>query len=203
MDIDNQTAAPGAPGGESRWTSSAKSGVGTSVNAESQIWFTLSHGIVNEVYSPRLDQANIRDLGLIVTDGRDFFSEEKRHTNSDTQMIAPGVPAYNLANTCKQQRYRIHKTIFTDPRRPCLLQRVRFEALKGAMSDYQLFALLAPHLGNQGAGNDGWLADYKGLPMLFAQRDGTALALACSIPWRAGSCGYVGASDGWQDLQEN
>ena len=203
MDIENQTTAPGAPGGKSRWTSSAKCGVGTSVNAQSQIWFTLSHGIVNEVYYPRLDQANTRDLGLIVTDGKDFFSEEKRHTNSVSRIIKPGVPAYQFTNTCNHKRYRITKTIFTDPRRPCLLQRVRFEALSGDLKDYQLFALLAPHLANQGAGNDGWLGDYKGFPMLFAQRDGTALALACSIPWRAGSCGFVGTSDGWQDLQAN
>src|SRR5216117_364943 len=55
---------------ESTWTSSAKSGVGTAVDAQSRVWFTLSHGIVNEVYFPRLDQANTRDLGLIVTDRR-------------------------------------------------------------------------------------------------------------------------------------
>ena len=76
------TSTPGAPGREPRWTSSAKSGVGTSVTPQSQVWFTLSHGIVNEVYYPRLDQADIRDIGFIVTNGRDFFSEEKRHTIS-------------------------------------------------------------------------------------------------------------------------
>ena len=46
----------------------------------SRVWFTLSHGILNEIYYPRVDQACTRDLGLIVTDGQDFFSEEKRHT---------------------------------------------------------------------------------------------------------------------------
>jgi len=194
--------APGGPGSEPRWTSSAKCGVGTSVTAESPIWFTLSHGIVNEVYYPRLDQANIRDLGLIVT-GKDFFSEEKRNATSAVETLAPGVPAYQLTNTCEAGRYRIHKTIFADPRRACLLQRVRFEALTGALAGDQLFALLAPHLANHGADNDGWLGDHKGWPMLFAQRNGTALALACSIPWRAASCGYVGTSDGWQDLQEH
>src|SRR5262249_58408197 len=29
---------------------------------------------------------------------------------------------------------------------------------------------------------------------------GNALALGCSAPWRARSVGFVGASDGWQDL---
>ncbi len=46
------------------------------LNRVSGVWFTLSHGILNEVYYPHLDQACIRDLGLIVTDGKSFFSEE-------------------------------------------------------------------------------------------------------------------------------
>ena len=39
--------------------------------------------------------------------------------------------------------------------------------------------------------------------MLFASREGTALALACSTPFSTMSCGYVGFSDGWQDLNKN
>ena len=71
--------APGQPGIPARWTTSAKSGVGTSLSTTSRVWFTLSHGILDEIYYPRVDQACTRDLGLIVTDGQDFFSEEKRH----------------------------------------------------------------------------------------------------------------------------
>jgi glucoamylase len=36
---------------------------------KSHVWFTLSHGIFNEIYYPRIDQACVRDMGLIVTDG--------------------------------------------------------------------------------------------------------------------------------------
>jgi glucoamylase len=193
-------AAPNGPGGEPRWTSSAKSGVGTSVCSESELWFTLSHGIVNEVYYPRPDQANIRDLGLIVTDGKAFFSEEKRDTTSVCTPVKPGVPSYTIVSTCKQGRYRLHKRIFSDPRRPCLLCHVRLEALVGVPGDFLLYALLAPHLCNQGAGNNGWRGDYKGFPMLFAERDGTSLAFACSQPWIESSCGFVGVNDGWTDL---
>ena len=62
-------AAPGWPGIGPRWTSSAKSGVGAALSGASHVWFTLSHGILNEVYYPRIDEACIRDCGLIVTDG--------------------------------------------------------------------------------------------------------------------------------------
>ena len=101
MDEDSATYSPGWPGGPARWTSSAKSGVGTSAGYESRVWFTISHGILNEVYYPRVDQACTRDLGLIVTDGADFFSEEKRDAASVVQQLEEGVPAYRLVNSCR------------------------------------------------------------------------------------------------------
>src|SRR6204780_623634 len=109
--------APGWPGIPPRWTSSAKTGAGTALNQHSKVWFTTSHGILNEVYFPRVDQACTRDLGLIVTNGRDFFSEEKRHSPFTPRPVKPGTPAYELTNTEIGGRYRILKEIFTDPYR--------------------------------------------------------------------------------------
>jgi glucoamylase len=195
--------APGWPGSPARWTSSAKSCAGTALQPESRVWFTLSHGILNEIYYPRVDRACTRDFGLIVTDGHGFFSEEKRSTNSTVRPITPGVPAFILTNTCTEQRYQIEKLVLTDPRRDVVLQRVKFRALAGALADYRLYALLAPHLVNRGAGNTAWVGDYKGVPMLFAEGRGTALALGCSTPIIAGSVGFVGVSDGWQDLRQH
>lgn len=194
---------PGWPGIPARWTSSAKSGVGTSLNDKSHVWFTLSHGIFNEIYYPRIDQACVRDMGLIVTDGAAFFSEEKRDATSEVHWLADGVPAFRLVNTCRQGRYRIEKKILSDPKRDAVLQRTRFIAQEGQVSHYRLYVLLAPHLGNHGAGNTGWVDEYKGIPMLLAERDGNALALACSVPWLNRSVGFVGFSDGWQDLMSH
>lgn len=192
--------APGWPGVSPRWTSSAKSGIGTALHASSRVWFTLSHGIVNEVYYPRTDQACLRDLGLIVTDGQAFFSEEKRDACSRLTWDAAGVPVFRIVNTCRQGRYRIAKEILTDPRRDVVLQLTEFEPLTGRLQDYQLYVLLAPHLANGGRNNTAWVGDHKGVPMLFAERNGTALAVACTPNWRRGSAGFVGCSDGWQDL---
>src|SRR5512135_1459044 len=79
--------APGWPGIPPRWTSSAKSGLGTAVSRDSRVWFTLSHGILNEIYYPRVDHACTRDLGLLVTNGQGFVSEEKRDTESKVELI--------------------------------------------------------------------------------------------------------------------
>jgi len=126
--------APGWPGIQPRWTSSAKTGVGTALNQHSKVWFTLSHGILNEVYFPRVDQACTRDLGFIVTNGRDFFSEEKRHCRFENRSFEPGIPAFELTNTDNSGRYRIHKEVLTDPYRNVVLQKVRFEPLRGALA---------------------------------------------------------------------
>ncbi len=75
--------------------------------------------------------------------------------------------------------------------------------LQGKLADYRCYALLAPHLANWGYGNTGWVGDYKGHPMLFAKRDQVTLAFACSRSWLARSVGFVGYSDGWQDLSQN
>ena len=195
--------APGWPGIEPRWTSSAKTGVGTSFSAASRVWFTIGHGILNEIYFPGVDRACTRDVGLIVTSGRDFVSEEKRHARSDVSCPAAGVPAYHLTNHCLQGRYRMEKQIIADPWSHAVLQRTRFVPLAGTLADYRLFVLAAPHLGNRGAGNTAWVGAQKGQPMLFASRDVYALAAATSAPWRARSVGFAGPHDAWHDLMEH
>jgi glucoamylase len=198
-----ENTAPGWPGIEPRWTSSAKEGVGTSASYQSRVWFTISHGILNEVYYPRIDQANIRDMEFLVADGDQYFSEEKRDTNRRISPLEQGVPGYRLVNSCKRGRYRMTKIVITDPERDVLLQKIHFEAGKGKLEDYGVYALLAPHIGNRGYGNNGWIGNYKGTPMLFAQREGVSLVLASSTPFKRMSCGYVGVSDGWQDVSAN
>ena len=203
MSDSNLRYAPGWPGIAPRWTSSAKSGIGTALNPHSRVWYTISHGILNEIYFPRVDQACTRDLGLLVTDGSSYFSEEKRHCRFENRPFRPGIPIFCLTNTSLDGRYRIEKEIFSDPYRNVVLQKVQFHALTGRLSDYRLYALLAPHIANWGNANTGWLGDYKGLPMMFAERDGVTLAFGCSPRWVKRSVGFAGYSDGWQDLSQH
>ena len=211
---DTTKYAPGWPGIPPRWTSSAKTGVGTALNRNSRVWFTLSHGILNEVYFPRVDTACTRDLGLLVTNGKDFFSEEKRHCRFEIMPFEPGVPAFRLINTELGGAYRIEKEVSADPHRNVVLQKIKFVDLRSTDSNlagskqndsaYRLCALLAPHLGNNGSNNTAWVGNYKGVPLLFADYPGgLALAFACSIPWKKMSVGFAGYSDGWQDLSRN
>ncbi|MGA2232253.1 MAG: glycoside hydrolase family 15 protein [Tepidisphaeraceae bacterium] len=199
----SQAKAPGGPGSKPTWSPASKSGVGCAISPRSRLWFTLGRGIVNEVYHPWMDQAAIRDFGLVVTGPNGFFSEERSDCSSSTQTIVPGIPAYRVENRCTKGRYQITKEILADPRRDVLLQRIRIIPLIGSLADYRLFALISPRLGDQGTENTAWTGHYKKWPMLFARCGDEAMALASSIPWLKRSVGFVGVSDAWQDLKQH
>lgn len=203
--MSDNTTAPGAPGTSPTWTSSAKSGVGKAISDSSNVIFTLSHGILDEIYYPREDIASTRDMEFIVTDGEGFFSEEKRDTDHSVKWVGEGVPAFKIINTCKEKKYTIEKEIITDPCRNTVLQRVKFKATrKNESSKYKLFLLLSPHIMDKGENNDGWIKDYKGIPMLFANREGVTLAVASFYAdFIKRSVGYVGTSDGYTDLKSH
>ena len=114
MPTSNQIA-PGAPGIAPRWTSSAKDGIGTAYHTSSRLWFTLSHGIVNEVYYPHVDTPNTRDLQFLITDGETFCHEERRNLDHLTEYPEKNVLLYRLTNSDRQGRYRIIKEIIGEP----------------------------------------------------------------------------------------
>jgi glucoamylase len=149
--------APGRPGISARWTSSAKDGVGTALSERSRVWFTISHGIVNEIYYPRVDQACVRDLGLIVTDGDTFFAEVKRDCQTVVERIEDGVPAFRLTSTHRGGRFRMINRVITDPRSDSIVLHIRLEDY--SKTGLRLFSLLAPHLVNAGAHNNGQLGE--------------------------------------------
>lgn len=171
------------------------------MSTESPLWFTLGEGIVNEVFYPRIDCANTREFGLLVTGSGGIFADEGGDTQHDLAMLEPGVPAYRVTNTCPHGRFRLVKTIFADDRRPALLVRVRFEILEGPRDGWRLFATVTPHLVNQGAHNDGWLGAFRDTPLLYARRAQVVLALGCSRGWAARSCGYVGTPEAREQLR--
>jgi glucoamylase len=146
--------APGGPGIEPRWTRSDKHGVGTAYSAVSRVWFTVSKGILNEVYYPTIDRPQIRDLQYLISDGATFFHDE-RHLDNIHEYLAADTLGYRITNVDPQRRYRIIKEVIADPHRPCVLIHTRLEGEDDELAKLRLFALLAPHLEGGGRGNNG------------------------------------------------
>lgn len=201
---DNSTAdrdAPGSPGIGPTWTSSAKDIIGTSLGS-SRIWFTVGYGIVNEIYYPRVDLPQIRDLGFIVADSKGFWCEIKRLNAYTVTTPAPGVPAPCIVH--KHERFTLTLRVVVEPDRDALM----IEVVLDGDEDLRPYVLLAPHLGGSGSENMAATGQHYCRNVLWAEQGPFAVALAAVNEQQQDalgrrSAGYVGASDGWQDFDRN
>jgi glucoamylase len=160
--------AVGHPGIPPTWTSSAKDIVGCSLGP-SRVWFTLGFGILNEVYYPRVDIAQIRDLGFIVADGLGFWVEVKRLQKYTLRLLAPGTPAVEIVHT--HERFTLTLRVVPDPERDVLVIEVDLDG-DAALRPY---ALIAPRLGATGQENVAAILNHGTRRVLAASKAHSAL----------------------------
>jgi len=193
--------APGAPGIAPTWTSSAKDVVGCALGT-ARLWYTTGFGIINEVYYPRVDIPQIRDLGFLVGDGRGFWVEVKRMQRYEVRQPAPGIPVVEFAH--QHDRFTLSLRVVPDPARDVLVLAVTLTG-DAALRPY---VLLAPHLGGTGLDNVAEANRHRGANVLWAEREPFGLALMARDDdghdaLSRVSAGYVGTSDGWQDFDQH
>ena len=198
----NDHPADGGPGISPRWARSDKDGVGTAYSALSEVWFTVARGMLNEVYYPTVDTPQIRDLQLLVGDGETFILGA-RELKATYEHLGDRTLGFLITLSDPGGRFRLFQEVITNPYRPCLLMRVRLEADAALLPKLRLFVLLAPHLEVGGTGNTGNVVRTSAGTVLTAHKDRTWLALGATVPFKGCSCGYVGTTDGWQDLKSN
>lgn len=179
----------GAPGIAPTWCSSDKDFVTTALGA-ARVWVTIGHGTIDEIYWPSTGEPQIRDLTLYLVGEREFI-DLKRVRRYRLSTPGPCLPLLTI--THYGEGYELELEVLPDPRRDALL--VRFH-LQGP---YRLVAILAPHLGSTGRDNRAWVAQGAG----YAQRGDFAICLTANAPLAHLSAGYVGFSDGWQDLHRH
>lgn len=75
----------------------------------SRLWFTIGGGVINEVYYPRVDIPQIRDLSFLVADECGFWVEVKRLWQYTVEVFAPGVPAIRVVHRKEERSRRRHE----------------------------------------------------------------------------------------------
>jgi glucoamylase len=198
--LNDDGPAFGAPGVTPTWTSSKKDAVSTAYSASSRIWFTVSHGTLNEIYFPTIDRPQTRDMELLFTDGETFFHEEKRDIAYDFHYVDKDAPAVRVVGSDPQGRYTVTKEIVSDPHHSVVLMNVKITGDEAVLSRMKCYALLAPHLNGGGASNSARSVQVAGKRMLLAWHGPVSLAMGVDCGFTRSSCGYVGASDGYQDV---
>jgi glucoamylase len=201
--LDDDGPAFGSPGVEPRWSSSEKDAVSTAYAASSRVWFTVSHGTLNEIYYPTIDRPQTRDMELMFSDGETFVHEEKRDFEYEFEYIDCCAPAVRVVGTDPEERYTVTKEFICDPHHPVVLMNVKITGDEAVLSRLKAYALLAPHLNVGGAGNSARSIDVAGERCLLAWKGETSLAMGADCGFARSSCGYVGSSDGYQDLMKD
>jgi glucoamylase len=188
--------APGAPGSQADWAPANKDGFGTATGTASKVWYTLENGELTELYYPDLGTPSVRDLQFIVSDGKTFTDRETDASTHRTKLAGSGQSlTYTQVNTAKSGDWKLTKTYLTDPARSSLVVRVHFESLTG--KPLKLYALYDPSLSNDGMDDSGSTSGNT----LLASDGHSASALASAPAFKRTSSGYLGTSDGWQDLK--
>ena len=145
--------APGGPGEKAIWTEADKDGFGTSHTLQSKVWHTLDDGRLTEVYYPDLSTPAVRDVQLVVSDGKSFSEREQDATDQRVRLLDSKALSYRQVNTDRDGLYRIVKTYTTDPARNTVMVRVRFESLTKRKLD--VYVLHDPGLSNEGNDDSG------------------------------------------------
>ncbi|MGB3695391.1 MAG: glycoside hydrolase family 15 protein [Spirulinaceae cyanobacterium] len=193
----------GQPGVEPRWTHGDKDGIGTAYSVASRVWFTLWNGILTEIYYPTIDRPQTRDIQYLVSDGSNFLHKETS-LNTKVERLWRHALGYRITNSDSQGRYSITKEVISDPLLPCVLQHTTLNCHDANLKDkLSLYLLAAPHLEVGGKNNNAYIIQIDGKEILVAEKKGTWLAIAATVPFLHLSCGYVGKSDGWEDLADN
>jgi hypothetical protein len=211
-------AAPDGPGALSHYDLARKDCVGTARNRRSRVWFTVADGVLSDVYFPTNDNTNNETLQFVVTDGSTFTDLQTRDMTYTVKALDDRALTCRVTSTAKSGRYRIVTDYVTDPNRPTVVLRSRFEALRGR--DYRLYVRFDPTLNGNGGGGGNGGADSGGIARAgghtllvgsdpvtttnAANRDYAIpvhSALDASRPFRAVSNGFAGqASDGLTQL---
>ena len=189
--------APGAPGDIALWTAGNKSGFGTSTTTASKVWYTLGRGELSEIYYPDLGTPAVRDLRFVVSDGKTYAGSDRDDATHVVRLADPHSLSYQQVDTDKAGRWRITKTFTTDPDRSAVQVKVHFESL--TRTALRLYAVLDPSLTN-GGDDDSSATDGAAL---VAHDAASASAMVASPAFSKTSSGYLGASDGWTDLEQD
>ena len=193
--------APTAEHAHPTWATARKDMVGASLGS-SRLWFTTAEGIVTEVYWPRVDIPQIKDLGFIIADDKGFWVELRRLGDYSVSLPGVGVPAVEI--THRHPRFTFTLRVCPSQRRDVLLLRYRLEGDE----DLRPYALLASRIGAGLDNNMAWVGKHRGRTVLWAEQGPFGLSLSAvtadgADAWGRCSVGCLEASDGWQDFNRH
>ena len=191
--------APGWPGMTPTWSSAKKIQTGTSysknqLDTQSLVWFSLAKGVLTETYFPTIDEAQIKDAQILVSDGESFLIDEKKEMEHEVEVLHPSL--VKMVNKDKLGRFKVEHTFFTVNSESILVDEVKVFAYRDGLSFYHL---VNSALKGTGYSDSVMISNDE---VIFYEKD-TNLSVSSSVGYKKLSTGFVGHSDGYQDLKDD
>lgn len=183
--------ARGGPGRDAHWPSAAKDGFGTSNSLRSKVWFTLTNGVMSEVYYPTLDTPNTQSLQLIFCAAGKCY-DEARDMEHTLRLPDDRSLTFQQINTARS--FSITKTYTTDTERATVLIDVQIQS--SVPGDSTVYLYFDPSLKNSGMHDTAWST--KGA--LLAADDNISSALVASSGFAQVSNTFLGRDDQLEQL---
>ncbi len=184
--------AVASQGDAAHWLGAAKNGFGTSNTLRSKVWFTLTEGVLSEVFYPTVDMPCVQSLQIIIVTPEGKVETEIRDTTHTLTILDDARSlSFQQENRALSGAYLIRKTYVTDPQRSVLLVNLSFQSLQPPVSAYKLYVYYDPSLNNSGLHDSGWSKE----DALLASEGDKASALISNPAFVETSSGLLGASD--------
>lgn len=189
----------GSPGSPPRWSPEPRDAVGASPHAGGLAWFALARGAVVDVAYPTIDRVQVRGVDFVVGDGRSFV-QEARQLPYEVEAFGPGVLGFRVVRRDPHGRYRLIEETLVDPDVPAARVRLTVDGDPAFIGALKVWALVWPQLDGGDWGDCAYLRRHGGQPTLAAHGHETWVVAGADVPIPKRSVGFVGRSDGLQDL---
>ena len=219
--------AAGAPGSLSYYDLGRKDCVGTAADTVSKVWYTVADGTLSDVYSPTIDNTNVKSLDPIVTGGLHgtaFTDLQPRDMTYTVSQIGSTGMACRVVAVPKDasQRFAIVTDFVTSPVSNAVVMQESLVRLPGAPSALHVYLRFNPLLnghaggGSQNVGGESATiydsSRFGQIPVAYSTNSFTEAvnrtyatpiysALVASSPFAAVENGYVSSqTDGLTEL---
>ena len=195
-------SAFGRPGIVPNWSSAKKIHVGTSFPEEfkankkpkSLVWFTMAGGILTETYYPTIDKAQIKDSQILISNGTDLFHEEKTSLKHSVEVIS--ASHVKMINSDPKGQYKISHEYYSLNNKSVVVDKI---TINTKIDGLKFYLLVNPALNNTGYKDNAYAAE----DALIFKEENTILKVQATTGFEKTSVGYVGHSDGYQDLNRD
>ncbi len=211
--------APGGPGAQAYLDEARKDCFGTARDRASKVWYTVADGVLSDVFSPTLENTNVKSAQYLVTDGKTFTALQQRDMSYAISSPDRSGMVCQVTSTDRAHRFRLVSDYLADPARDSVVVRTRLEPLvgsgDGSIRDLKVYVRYDATIDNTGGGG----ASNGGPNNATVDPATTALvssdtntpkgpfsarvvgALVANRPFTAESSGFVGTpSDGLEQL---